>query len=90
MMETYFEHQSALIKVWAFTGVKLNASCFLWNVYSETKYFLIVIFFKKNLEYLSNQVAEYLQSNSSGLTGGNLIIQERDPAQYHPNFLCED
>ena len=28
MMETYFEIQPALIKVWAFTGVKLNASCF--------------------------------------------------------------
>lgn len=35
MMETYFETQLALIKVWAFTDVKLNASCFLWNAYSE-------------------------------------------------------
>lgn len=40
-------------------------------------------------EYPSNYV-EYLQNNNSGLTGGNLIIQERDPAQYHLNFLGED
>lgn len=88
MMETCFEIQPPLIKVWAFSGAMLNASLFygMFILKHEESTFLLYFFFP---EYLSNYV-EFLQSNNSGLTGGNLIIHERAPAQYHPNFLCED
>lgn len=87
MIETYFEIQPPLIKGWAFSGVVLNAFLFyrMFILKHRESNFLLHFF----PEYLSNYV-EYLQSNNSGLTGANLIIQERDPAQYHPNFLCED
>lgn len=88
MMEACFEIQPPLIKVWTFSGGMLNTSLFngMFILKHKGSNFLLYFFFP---EYLSNYV-EYLQSNNSGLTGGNLIIQERAPAQYHPNFLCED